>query len=396
MLLLNQVFISKSQTMKNKIDYEPLINLYTHVWEMKEIKSVTSIKNFFFKLLDDQWDIDTIQNKDIIFFQSLNRTDYNLFAQTIFNVIPTKNKYFSFLKKKKQDNLDIFNITVKEILNLFFQTKTIKDAKTRLFVIANILECLKLLQHMDKISPKCVVFHADMQPIENLIAQYFNLKNIPTITLQHGLYIDYLDTHNINEINYKSLVSKHLLAWGEETKNLIQRYHPDCDVRLVGNPTFIQKNITAQNFFVVVFEHEGNKLFNHILLKLGRKISTYFSLPIKIKLHPRNSLEEYNIQKEELIESDNVYNAKFAIGHTSTMMYELLRSGVPIFKLKSASPCNVTSSTLLFNNENNLILKIKNLHNIDYKDEGKFYIKYTEQEALNEYKAFFQEKLSKL
>ncbi|MGB5920014.1 hypothetical protein [Arcobacter sp.] len=378
--------------MDKNFNYIPLIRYANYVYELNpNVNLVNQIKNTF--LFD--WDLKINPSAKVLFFQSLDREDYNNFSELIFSTIDDKTKKHTFIKKKKKKNFNALLYNLPKYFELYKSLKYIKNKKKRFFIFFYLIDLLKLLYQLKSLKPKIVITHADMQAIENIIVQFFKNKNIQTITLQHGLYIDYSKEPNINEVNYTNVVSNYFLAWGEETRNLIQKYHPSCKVKTLGNPTIIQKEIHPMDYFVVVFEHEGNKKYNFILLDIARDISKKLKLPIKIKLHPRNIFKEYDINREEVIKHDEVYNAKFAIGHTSTMLYQLLRNDIPIFKLKSNSPCNKTEQKFIFSNKTDLLLKIKNPANINHEKEGEFYIKYTQKEAINKYHDFFNKILSK-
>lgn len=235
-----------------------------------------------------------------------------------------------------------------------------------------------------------VVTHADMQPIENILIQYFKAIEVKTITLQHGLYVDYSQQPNINEVNYKNVVSDYFLAWGEETKRLIQKYHPKCKIEICGNPVLEDNEYIQSDFFVLIFEQELLKEYNYKLLEIGREIESFLGIKLKVKFHPRNVFKDYSISRDEVVKFDTVYNAKFALGHTSTMMYQMMRLGIPTFKLASSVPCNVMNQKLIFNSFDELKNLIEQSQSIDFKKEGEFYIKYLGAESLNIYTQFFQ------
>ena len=57
-----------------------------------------------------------------------------------------------------------------------------------------------------------------------------------TIALQHGLYVDYEGHETVNTSNYLHHVSQNFLAWGNNTKRLIQKYKPTSNVYVCGKP----------------------------------------------------------------------------------------------------------------------------------------------------------------
>lgn len=372
--------------MKKHFDYKLIVNFFDYTYELQtNYNIINQIKSIFL----NKWSHSGDTKSDILLFQSLHRYDYNIFTEEIYKLIETKNKSFIKLNPVNQLNFEIKNISFIEYLNIYKSLKDINCFKKKVFIFIEIIKIMKITNLINKYTPKLVILHADMQPVENIISQFFNHKDIPTATLQHGLYIDYQSNPNINEVNYKNIVSRYFLAWGEETKELIQKYKLNVNVKVLGNPLENNTIIKKEKFFTVIFEHEGNKEFNFVLLIIARKISIQLNLELKIKLHPNNTFKDYKIKREEIIKFDNIYNSSFVIGHTSSMLYQIMGKDIPIFKLKSDSPSNKTHEKFIFRNTLELEDKLNMIDSIDYKKESEYYIKYSDSNSKKNYKKFF-------
>lgn len=376
--------------MIKELNLSPIIIFYSYLYEHnKNYKIIDKIKELF--VFD--WDIKINDSTKILSFQSLNREDYNNFIDLVLSTVKPFSSQHVLLKKAKRINIKTTFFSLKNIFYIYKRLNNIKESNKKFYIFISILDILKILDKFKDSKPKFIITHADMQPIENLIIQYFKSKNIPTVTLQHGLYIDYTEFPNINEVNYKNVVSDYFLSWGEETKILLQKYQKNININIVGNPTISETLPISANFFVIIFEQELLKSYNYILLDIGRKIEKYFNIKFKVKFHPRNTFKDYNIARDEVVKFDTVFNAKFVIGHTSTMMYQMMRCGIPTFKLYSNIPSNLISDKLVFHDFEDLKKLIMEYKNIDFKTQGEFYIKYIDKISLQKYKSFFQELL---
>lgn len=376
------------------LSYKELVFFFTYVYHnTQKIDTFSMYLNRLYNklFLYSTWNIPDFVDCDIVFFQSLDRNDYNNFTDTIISSL-NKNIKYEYIKISavKSFNFSIFQIPLKEHLRVIKDLPKEIGFFGKLFIYASIIQQLGICKKLRNYNVKMVVTHADMQPIENILIQYFKTNRVKTITLQHGLYVDYSQQPNINEVNYKNVVSDYFLSWGEETKRLIQKYHPECKIKICGNPILEDKEYIQSDFFVLIFEQEFLKEYNYTLLEIGREIESFLGIKLKVKFHPRNVFKDYTISRDEVVKFDTVYNAKFALGHTSTMMYQMMRLGIPTFKLASSVPCNVINQKLIFYSFDELKNLIEQSQSIDFKKEGEFYIKYLGAESLNTYTEFFQ------
>ena len=143
-----------------------------------------------------------------------------------------------------------------------------------------------------------LVTFADMQPLDNILSQYANNNSLKTVTLQHGLYIDYKNYENINVVNYKNIVSKYFLAWGDDTNDLVKRYHSDIKIVVCGKP-IKKKDIKIDNYFTVLFDQNIFHFYNKKLLALACELADKLDIGINLRLHPQNKLLWYKVNKRK-------------------------------------------------------------------------------------------------
>ena len=352
------------------------------------------IRRFFidflpFKLFFRRYNTFKIKT-DYCFIYSMKRQDYLEHIKNVYKQAPERKK-LNYIGIENKLNFSI----IPYLLN-FKHLKTIcivfrdNSLTKNIFLWLHYIQIMQLKDSLDTWEIKYLIVHADMQPIENMLVQYFNSKKIQTVTLQHGLYIDYSGFDNKNRINYENIVSKYFLAWGTDTKKLIQKYNPHVKIHICGKTDLTRKlenTEESSNYFTIIFDQELFKEYNKSLLEIGNQIALNLNLEMNIRLHPANNHNDYKLDKSHL--NLNIYKSKFILGHTSSLMFEIMNYNIPVFKLKSEIPCNHINSSLIFDNAHTLVHSIINNSNFNYKREGKLYIQYLGKHSKEQYKAFF-------
>ncbi len=253
------------------------------------------------------------------------------------------------------------------------------------YLVALFIEVEKIA----KINFKHLVVFADMQRMDNFLVQYFKNKKT-TITLQHGLYVDYTNNPNLNVVNYKNVVSDYFLAWGEETQTLIKKYHPNCNVVLCGNPTeYPQVLAVRDEFLTVLMDQKLFHEYNQQVLNIAFEFAEKTGVKVHIRTHPKDDINNYIINKELILPDVDYIQSSFAIGHTSTMIFEMMAMGMPIYKFKSDVPSNLISEKLIFETVHDLT-HLRSLV-FDFKKESEYYLAYVGEASKKEYKYFFNE-----
>lgn len=207
------------------------------------------------------------------------------------------------------------------------------------------LLCLYYLDALDSFAqarPREVVFFAEMRPVENVLVQWFNAQGAQTVTLQHGLYIDYANQLTINRLNYEASCAQVFLAWGQETVDLIQRFNPEVEGIICGAPQIPEPVDEVEPPCVyVVFDGDINQEQNRQLLEIGKQLGQTLELEVVVGLHPRNQKSLYELGGVSfLLKGDDYARGGVVLGHTTTQIIKLARFGKRVFKLKSGEPCN--------------------------------------------------------
>lgn len=208
---------------------------------------------------------------------------------------------------------------------------------------------------------KLVVF-ADMQPVDNIISQYANLNGQPTTTLQHGLYVDYGtgDTSNVNIVNYLNAEARCFLAWGLNTAKIISKYHPNTKTYLCGKPTIRPlDSTTPKQYFTAIFDQNLFFKYNLELLDIANSVADKLNLKINIRLHPNNKIEWVKFDPLSTVINEEISGSQFIIGHTSSLLYECMRVGIPTFKMRSTVASIDTPETLSFSSADELEALVK-------------------------------------
>ena len=150
-----------------------------------------------FKLLFRKYPNITVQSK-FCFIYSMKRQDYMDDLMKVYHQAP-ENKSMLYLQIEKGLNFKILILLLnrEHLINVFKEFKT-ASFNQKIFLWLYYLQLLQLNEIVNNWNIEFLITHADMQPIENYITQVFNERNIDTITLQHGLYIDYSNLKNKN------------------------------------------------------------------------------------------------------------------------------------------------------------------------------------------------------
>lgn len=330
-------------------------------------------------------------NSRILFLKSLSRADYDKKFKQIYSLSRQKNVVDITYSKKKFIRAYPFYIAFKYFPLLLFRSFNFNLFKT-LYLMISQIKYLEVAEKVYKNDFRYLVVFADMQPIDNMICQIAQKKGIKTITLQHGLYVDYENSFNVNIVNYENHTADYFLAWGDDTKELIQKYHKESNIIICGNPLKKINSRVINDYFTVVFDQNLFHKYNKILLNIAYNIAKEFNLKINLKLHPNNKKNWYEIDNSFIIENQDIYSSKFVIGHTTSILYELMVLGIPSYKLRSDIPANVLDEDLKFSTVEELdskILKHKK-EQFRFDDYAKRYIQYIGDKSLNKYKDFFK------
>lgn len=374
------------------LNIDKLVSYDLHIInESKLLKKITLIIRVLFRSITSIYVTDS--NIDLttnfVFFKSQEREDYNKLFESIYDTCNHK-KYKLEIYKKNKLNIVFLKDCIKnfDLLNLFTSRYEFING---IYVYLKIINNFRIVNITENIKFNNLVVFSDVHPLENLLVQYNNYRGINTVTLQHGLYIDYENEQNINRLNYIEVPSTYVLVWGESSQKLFEKYNDNIKSFVCGKLTIKQTNKddvrNNTDFIGVVLDIPKYKKYNQNLIDIGYNLALRSGKKIKLRIHPMDNVENYTIDKNIVYITQNVDESDFILGHTTSMIYELLVSGKKVFKMRSDVPSNEISEFLKFSNMEELEEKLST--DFDFIEEGKKYIKYIDSESKNRYKIFF-------
>lgn len=372
------------------IDWEQVLAIHTYALSHGQGPSW----KIAFNRLRDAWftrlSIPSNKSAEFVLFRSLDRADYKMLFELIAGTVNAEKVVVQDYKPRSKIPDWRYFLTVFLHLPLIAEFKGYSLAR-RLYLYLQACPYIAVLKVIRKIGINKIVLFSDMQPADNLLAQYF--RDRVTITLQHGLYVDYGDFETINRINYLNQPSRYFLAWGQDTANLIKRYHPDHIVEICGKPNLeeVSSNVRqgSDRYFSVIFDQNMFHEYNLRLLDIAYQVAEQTGQTINLRLHPWNDPADYPI-KDEVLRDQPLVDSRFVIGHTTSMIYEMLRVGVAAFKLRSKEYALQTPDSLQFATVEDLIaLQNQEMRPDQIRNIGMNYIDSCGLDSLQKYRSFF-------
>lgn len=191
--------------------------------------------------------------------------------------------------------------------------------------------------------PSAAIFFADMQPIEHLLSRHFRYQGVTTVTLQHGLYVDYANYDTVNKINYLHQPSEYFLSWGPSTSELIRWYHPDTKIVECGKPLIFSADPpfgakSTRPYIAILLDQKPFHSQNEEMIEIVQVYALRRGWDVRVRFHPSLPkaaiLAKYPFLTEQLHFSD----AQMVVGHTSTMIYEALALGCHVMRFATEIP----------------------------------------------------------
>ncbi|MBD9680009.1 hypothetical protein IB274_25100 [Pseudomonas sp. PDM18] len=376
------------------IDWDKVLEIDSHIYSSFDPEAR---KKHFWKTLEEVFKSRPNLDKDIspcdfLFVKSMRRADYDWLFESIAQ---------ECLRSKRL--LDIYRIytgklrpypllLVLKYFPLFFSMLSHGFHKA-VYLFVKAVGYLEVLERVGKFYPhQNLVVFADMQPIDNLLVQAARLRNQKTVTLQHGLYVDYSEKPNINVVNYKNMVSEYFLAWGAATGELINNYHSGAKVVLCGKP---MKEPALQDeqgdYFTVLFDQNAFRSYNAEMLRIAYDLAKKTKLKVNVRFHPRNNPASYRVRQDSTYTGLSWEGSRFILAHTTSMIHEIMRFGVPVFKYDTEIPCADVPCELKFKSVDDLRGLVAGIRNaeFDFEEVAGRYICSVGDESLFRYRDFF-------
>lgn len=339
--------------------------------------------------------IDLSKDYDALFFQSLVRDDYNNLFSTIIQASEISN--YIYITRDQIIDKDINCLAIKFLSENISVLRRIRSDRPL------ISKCLavRLCQYafvasvIGKLPIRCAVFFSDMQPMEYLCSLYLKNLGIPTVTTQHGLYIEYPNSDTVNVINYQNHASDYFLSWGNNTAELIQKHHPNAKVIVCGKPNLRKLEPHEKvSGFIVILDQEIFRDKNIELLKIVIKSAKKLSLGVFVKFHPGNNKPAYYKIFSNLKEASDVDPSFIIVGHTSSLLFEAHSQGAKVMQYMTDIPSIEISRHLTFTDYSSFLSAYQRAasNEIEVINDN---IRYIGHESKSMYKKFFENLLHK-
>lgn len=159
----------------------------------------------------------------------------------------------------------------------------------KLTIIGILVKIFNQIRLLEKTKPsdqitRYICFNSSYKE-ESVLSQYFNKRNIETITLQHGIFCNFKKLIPFDYINFENMQTRKVLAWGKATTDFFRHKNKDTSgIITFGNPKY--KNIKINKI---------HQTFKHCLVLLGRGL--YIDTNNKLL----ETLTQYNIQNKNNI-----------------------------------------------------------------------------------------------
>ena len=300
---------------------------------------------WFRDFIMSDYSLPKVADTDVVFFRSMARDDYRdsfhsvIRASGVPDPVIVENYQTRFQPARLNHRASRFML---ENQALFDQIDE-PDAVKRKILFIRLCLYAYILDHFKKAKPRAVVFFADMQPVEYLLSWYFRSIGVKTVTMQHGLYVDYGSHDTINTINYMHQPSEYFLSWGPETSDLIARYQPDTTVVECGKPLIFNAHPPEgkkrdRPYVALLLDQKPFHKQNEELIEIAQAYALRKGLDVCVRFHPSLPKAEIIKKYPGMTEQLHFTDAQLVIGHTSSMVYEALALGCRVMRYASDIP----------------------------------------------------------
>jgi hypothetical protein len=175
-----------------------------------------------------------------------------------------------------------------------------------------------------------VILFAEMQILENYIAQLARQVGCHTIGLQHGFYSNDYDSPTVNSLNYKNVAVDEMLVWGLNTKELLLEHNPDLKVTVIGRPSthflshhHLHLNVDSPSSYVAVLDADEFSETNDKILQVVKDLAKRDGVEFFLKCHPSTNLKERSLRCAILRDINLLGEGPHFVGYRSSLLLEL-------------------------------------------------------------------------
>ncbi|WP_394200985.1 hypothetical protein [Marinagarivorans algicola] len=215
---------------------------------------------------------------------------------------------------------------------------------------------IRIIDELESKQLKCskyVAFNSSYM-CESAISFYFRSKGIPTASLQHGMYAEYVGAVvPMDVINYENVCAEELWVWGQYSKLEVSNLAPsDCNIVVKGYPFWKQaeKKRCSKAVYVLlprdIYIHESYELlemlasYQHDYEFIVRPHPSALPLIASwIESHNANFQLESGVSLNKQLESVEFHRV---IAFNSTAIFEsiLMRQKIIVFNKNSEFDCS--------------------------------------------------------
>ena len=334
------------------------------------------------------------KHTDVVFFRSLKRDDYKRLFDTIILSSGVNDYLLIETPQLKQGSTNAAAISfLSKNSNIIAR---INSGNTNIDVCLAVRICFYgfIVSALKQLEFNYLVLFSDMQPIEHLASLFCQTRKIATISTQHALYIEYKHMDTVNVINYKHQPSEYFLAWGENTKKLIQTYHPKSNIVICGKPDIdlINNPPKVENSLIVILDQEIFSTENKKMLSICNEWAKKNKYSIKVKFHPHNNKESYMKDFNSIKEISDIYSGEIIVGHTSSLIFEAMTRGMRVIQFKTNVPTIPLTVGQIFSDGDSFEKALKSTHKAQSQNS---IISFFGEKSKECYKLFFDSLLNK-
>ena len=316
----------------------------------KKLPKLKSIYRFF--MIHKHADLLKLLTVDAFIFSMPNeyRNDHAELVESVMDEIEGNKE---IVKRPKGLRFTLNFKIIRESLHEVLDRKENLSLKEIIYYWGSLCYYKNLLLWLEKktrfpIKTKAFIAFNGAFPPHNIWTVFFNKWDIPSYSLQHGLYVGYRYKVPMSIINYENLPSKKVLCWGKNTFNSLIKfgYKPERLI-IAGNPkyknTAVQKVKQSFKNGIVLL---GRKIYdkgNEELLTILSEYQEQNQTKFYIKPHPSLSIQKYETLCKQLhlnwmnnhkLLSGLLSSGRFdfSISYNTTAYYESLVSGLPSFR----------------------------------------------------------------
>lgn len=267
-------------------------------------------------------------------------------------IVPIRREYRSF-----------WNISLL-LMRTVVYFKFFKDLNFSEMLICGFLKAIAVtnIEELEKCNFTCekyICFNSSYL-FESFLTFYFRKRQVPTLSIQHGLYYKYNNEVPFDVINYENVCADRLLCWGQYSIDQITSEIPfDVNLILDQYPYKIVKNIHKSyvDHVLVLLPRRVYLKEIKVLLKILSTSQEYFV----VRPHPSvfNKIEKFvsgetNMQidrNQELSDTLSRCQYKFCIGFNSTALLEALIYDQNIIQYISGNDEFIVEGVTAFRNQ---------------------------------------------